>query len=191
MNKTDLRQQFLNQRIALSEADYDRYNQLLKEVFFKYVALESVKVMHSFLPLRKKKEPDTWLILNQIQEQHALIKLSVPKINIQTGLIESFYFREGQPLEENVWGIPEPMGGERVNERDIDLVLVPLLAFDKQGHRVGYGKGYYDRFLKLCRPDCLRIGLSFFEAVDEIRDFQNHDEKLRAVITPKGWISFS
>ena len=63
-------------------------------------------------------------------------------------------------FEKNQYGIPEPIGGVTVDEKDIDIVFIPLLAFDELGNRVGYGKGYYDRFLSKCRKDVLKIGLS-------------------------------
>jgi 5-formyltetrahydrofolate cyclo-ligase len=63
-------------------------------------------------------------------------------------------------------------------------VFIPLLAFDKSGHRVGYGAGYYDRFLSKCKPDCLKVGLSFFEPVDEISDADEFDVKLNHCVTP-------
>ena len=75
-----------------------------------------------------------------------------------------------------------------VNE--IDLVLVPLLAFDKNGYRVGYGKGYYDKFLSNCRPDVIKIGLSFFDAVDEIEDIDDYDLPLNFCVTPQRLYDF-
>ena len=65
-----------------------------------------------------------------------------------------------------------------------DLIIVPLLAVDAQGHRVGYGKGFYDRFLSKCRPDCLKVGLNYFEPDERIVDVGEHDIKLDACVTP-------
>ena len=88
------------------------------------------------------------------------------------------------PMRENRWGIPEPAAGREIAPETIDLVLIPLLAFDRKGHRVGYGKGYYDRFLKRCRGDCMKLGLSFFEPVDSIYDAGEHDVPLDLCVTP-------
>ena len=65
------------------------------------------------------------------------------------------------------------------------MVLVPLLAFDSKGYRVGYGKGFYDRFLKQCRNDCVKIGLSYFEPIDAINDAGEFDVPLDFCITPQ------
>jgi 5-formyltetrahydrofolate cyclo-ligase len=64
------------------------------------------------------------------------------------------------------------------------MVLIPLLAFDQTGQRVGYGKGYYDRFLANCRPDCIKTGLSFFPAEDKITDTNTFDIAMDFCITP-------
>jgi len=87
-------------------------------------------------------------------------------------------------IEQNSWGIPEPLGGVRVDEQEIDLVFVPLLVFDEMGYRVGYGKGYYDRFLSKCRSDIQKVGLSFFEPIAQISDRDAYDIPLTAGITP-------
>ena len=78
------------------------------------------------------------------------------------------------------------MGVELIDEKEIDLVLVPLLCFDKKGFRVGYGKGFYDRFLSKCRSDVLKIGLSYFKPVEKIEDVRDFDVALDYCITPKG-----
>ena len=68
---------------------------------------------------------------------------------------------------------------------EVDVVLVPGLAFDEGGHRVGYGRGFYDRFLALCRPDCLKVGLSYFEPISQITDIHAGDIRLDLLITPE------
>jgi 5-formyltetrahydrofolate cyclo-ligase len=63
---------------------------------------------------------------------------------------------------------------------------------DSTGHRIGYGKGYYDRFLRTCRPECKKIGLSFFEVMEEtIADAGEHDIPLDACITPTQLVQFT
>jgi 5-formyltetrahydrofolate cyclo-ligase len=69
-------------------------------------------------------------------------------------------------------------------------VLVPLLIFDRQGHRVGYGKGFYDRFLRRCGPETRRIGISLFDGIDKISDVHSSDETLHQCITPEAIITF-
>ena len=71
-------------------------------------------------------------------------------------------------LVKNVWDIAEPTPDEHVKAGEIDVVVAPLLCFDQQGHRVGFGKGFYDRFMARCRPDCLKVGLSYVPPLDEI-----------------------
>jgi len=72
-----------------------------------------------------------------------------------------------------------------VSESEIDLIFVPLLAFDETGNRVGYGKGFYDKFLTKCRPDAIKVGLSYFEAIDRISDSEQFDIPLNYCITPQ------
>ncbi|HMT07236.1 MAG TPA: 5-formyltetrahydrofolate cyclo-ligase, partial [Pyrinomonadaceae bacterium] len=92
---------------------------------------------------------------------------------------------------ESSFGIREPQTGNVVPLADIDCVLVPLLAFDMFGERVGYGGGFYDRFLSECRPDCLKTGLSLFPPVDLISDTNENDIKLDMVITPDAVFEFN
>jgi 5-formyltetrahydrofolate cyclo-ligase len=70
------------------------------------------------------------------------------------------------------------------------MVLVPLLALDKSGHRVGYGKGFYDKFLAECRIRCQRIGISLFQPIDMIEDVGEDDITLTHCLTPSGVLKF-
>ena len=77
------------------------------------------------------------------------------------------------------------MDGIEITPEKLDVIFIPLLGFDKQGNRVGYGKGYYDRFLHQCKPEALKIGLSFFEAETTlIQDTTEHDVPLDVCVTP-------
>ena len=90
----------------------------------------------------------------------------------------------------NELGITEPKTGAVVLPEQIDMVLVPLLVFDLSGYRVGYGKGYYDRFLEKCREDCLLVGLSYFEPIENISDTHEFDIPLTLGITPTSVYEF-
>ena len=71
----------------------------------------------------------------------------------------------------------------QIQDNQIEVVFIPLLVFDEKGHRVGYGKGFYDTFLKNC-PNAIKIGLSFFEAEAKIDDHKAYDIPMNYCITP-------
>jgi 5-formyltetrahydrofolate cyclo-ligase len=184
MTKKELRKIYLKKRIGLSDAEFERLNEQLCEHFFSAVKLKGVHVLHTFLPIRKTKEVNTWLIIERLQKDFPNVKISIPKINNHTSELENYYLEGPGQLKNNTWEIPEPVKGVPTPNDRIDAVLVPLLAFDKQGHRLGYGRGFYDRFLASCRPDCLKIGLSFFEEEEKIDDISEKDVALDLVVTP-------
>jgi len=184
MNKKEIRSNYLKLRLALSDLEYQELNKKLCTLFFSSIDLSGITVIHLFLPIVSKKEPDTWLILDRLQQDFPRVRISIPKMNGENGLIH-FYFEGRNQIKINAWGIPEPQSGEITPPGKIDLVIVPLLAFDQNGNRTGYGKGFYDIFLKQCRKDCKKIGLSFFDPIDEISDINLNDVILTHCITPK------
>ncbi|MBX2957764.1 MAG: 5-formyltetrahydrofolate cyclo-ligase [Cyclobacteriaceae bacterium] len=184
MTKQELRKVYLEKRMALSEAEYQQLNYRLCENFFTHIDLSFKKVIHTFLPLVEKREPDTWLIVDRIRREFPHIRISIPRVDTETDQLENFYFEGLHQLKKNNWGILEPQQGIPTPPKKIDIVLVPLLAFDKQGNRVGYGKGYYDKFLATCNPSCAFVGISLFSPVDRIEDIHSNDFLLSSTITP-------
>jgi 5-formyltetrahydrofolate cyclo-ligase len=85
----------------------------------------------------------------------------------------------------NEWGIPEPIHQQLFNPQNIDLIIIPLLAFDLKGHRIGYGRGFYDKFLEACQPTVLKIGLSFDDPIEDILAIESHDKPLDYVVCPE------
>lgn len=190
MTKAELRETYLKKRRALSEKEYSMLSHSLYEKFVSHFDMESIKVLHTYLPLAKNKEPDTWILIDWIGVKFPEIKVSLPRINYDTEALDSVYFDDRFQLQVNKWGLEEPLKGVPTSPREIDVVIVPLLAFDINGNRVGYGKGYYDKFLATCRADCRRVGLSFFEPVEEISDIDAYDIPLNYCITPTEFYTF-
>lgn len=183
MTKAELRKLYLQKRQGIGEGRYQQLNLLLYNAFFTSIDVSFIKTIHVFLPIRKKNEPDTWLIIDRIRREFPHIRLVLPKINL-SGAMENIYFEGLHQLEKNTWDIEEPRHGVPALVEKIDLVLVPLLCYDAKGNRVGYGKGYYDSFLKDCNPTCKKIGISFFETPEVIDDINDNDVPLDAVLTP-------
>ena len=101
-----------------------------------------------------------------------------------------FLLTDNTKIKKNEYNIPEPVDGIEVPSKKIDVVFVPLLAYDKKGNRVGYGKGFYDKFLSECKPDVIKIGLSFFEPEELIADIFEGDIKLDYCVSPNGFYQF-
>lgn len=183
MDKKTLRKEALAKRLALSSKDYWYLNDLLLEQI-KAFDWSRVNYLHLFLPIKEKKEVDTFEILSYFKHHFPQIKIIIPRCNFNNHTLENVVFDyEHTVLIKSKHHIPEPLYGKIINENLIDVVLVPLLAFDSKGNRVGYGAGFYDRFLKKCRPETLKIGLSLFGPISETIEIDEFDIKLTHCIT--------
>jgi len=184
MKKAELRTHCLEQRSSLSVDQAFAASRKIADHFFDSVDLTAVKRFHSYIPIEKFREIDTLPIFRHIWDRYPAIDTLAPRLNFDSGEIESVPFRAETELIENKWGIREPGRESAVDARDIDLAVVPLLCFDDRGHRVGYGRGFYDRFLAKCRVDCNKVGLSFFGPAERIEGIGDHDMALDVIITP-------
>ena len=185
MTKSDLRKIYLAKQKNLSAFERNQNSLQIIERFFSGFDLSKANLLHCFLPIERTNEIDTKPLFQKIWREFPHIETLVPRVNFQTNEIENLKFTSDTKLVKNVWKISEPSHDEIVETEKIDLVLVPLLCFNPKGFRVGYGKGFYDKFLKNCRADCLKIGLSYFESVAEIVDVREFDVRLDFCVTPK------
>jgi len=175
MHKSDLREKYKKLRETLS-------NELIEDLSLQIAnkALElpiwNHTYYHIFLPIAKKKEVNSECILHILQGKDKSIV--VPKVNFASGSMTHFLLQENTAFSISKYGISEPVSGIEIPPNQINVVFVPLLAYDKHGNRVGYGKGFYDRFLANCNPESIFIGLSFFEPeegiISEITDIPLH-----------------
>lgn len=184
MTKLELRNIYKEKRKELSIHAIEKFNDLIL-INFQKSELPFINCVHTYLPSLKLAEPDTAKIIRYLEFKNPLLKIAIPKIDIHTAKMIHYHFDEEIEMITNAYGIDEPKDGELISEKEIDLVLIPLLAFDKKGYRVGYGKGYYDRFLSHCNPLVIKAGLSFFEPLDEIEDINGFDIPLNFCVTPQ------
>lgn len=185
MQKSELRRHMLQLRRALSAEEVQRRSQQIAEQFFSRFALKAGQTVHVFLPILKNNEVNTWLIINRLRQQHPEVRVAVPVTDMAQNILTHHHLTDEAVLIENKWGIPEPQNAHIIHAPEVDIVLIPLLAFDEAGHRVGYGKGFYDRFLADCRPNVLKVGLSLEPPVKRIADPNPFDVPLDAVVMSK------
>ena len=189
MKKSEARKIFSAQRSALKPLEVNTKQDLLL-ILFQQLILPKCSIVHAYLPLYERNEPDPTPLLDFMHFRQPGMQVAYAKIVPNNFSMLHFLQDDEMFFEKNQYGIPEPIGGIAVKETDIDIVFIPLLAFDKSGNRVGYGKGYYDRFLSKCRKDAMKIGLSFFPPVDSIEDVDFFDKKLDFCITPESVYAF-
>ena len=186
MTKSELRKFYLERRRSLFAEEMADKSLQIADRFFKRFDLSNLANLHCFIPIKKFNEIDTSLIYKKVWTDFPTVRTIVPRVNRESGEMGNFVFTAETELIKNEWGIREPWSGKAVDAGAIDMVLVPLLCFDERGYRVGYGKGFYDKFLARCRPDCLKIGLSYFPPVPKIADVGGHDVMLDVFVTPIG-----
>jgi 5-formyltetrahydrofolate cyclo-ligase len=187
MNKKELRIKYKTLRSQLSENDLEEMSLAIANGVLTLPIWEKT-YFHIFLPITEHKEVNTEYILHLLSGKDKEIVVS--KSNFETRNMTHFLLTDNTKIKKNQYNIPEPVDGLEVPTSKINVVFVPLLAFDKTGHRAGYGKGFYDKFLTECKPETLKIGLSFFEPEEIIEDVFENDVKLDYCVTPNGVYRF-
>jgi 5-formyltetrahydrofolate cyclo-ligase len=205
MNKKELRQKYKAMRNQLSEEDLEEMSLAIANKLLRLPIWDKT-YFHLFLPITENKEVNTEFILHLLSGKDKEIIISKSNFGSsdseqaqQTREMTHFLLTDNTKIKKNQYNIPEPVDGLEVPSSKIEVVFVPLLAFDKSGHRVGYGKGFYDQFLKECSEtsgsklakQTIKIGLSCFEAEEQIEDVFENDVKLDYCVTPNEVYQFS
>jgi len=165
ISKSVLRKKYTALRNALSEEEVHDLSLKIANMALQLPIWDATNY-HLFLPISEKKEVNTEYLLHILYGKDKTV--IVPKADFETGEMLHYILQENTKLSRSKYGISEPVSGITVNPENIEVVFVPLLSFDKTGNRIGYGKGFYDRFLAKCSPKTKIIGLSFFASEDKI-----------------------
>lgn len=186
MTKSECRKLYKAKRQELSDAQMTKMDDLLL-IQFQQLPVDIPALVMTYAPVELFKEFDPQLITDYCYFKNPAQQLFYPVMKELNGehFLQSVIVDDDTAFVVNKYGIEEPIDGLDMFASEIDLVIVPLLCFDKKGYRVGYGKGYYDRFLKQCRKDCIKVGFSYFEPIDKIEDVDQYDIKLDFCITPE------
>jgi len=187
VKKSELRVLYKTLRKELSLKDVDDLSLQIANSVLKLPIWEH-SFFHVFLTIESLKEVLTEPIISILSGKDKHIVVS--KSDFKTRTMSHVLLQDNTILKPNSRNIPEPENGISINNAQIEVVFLPLVAFDKKGNRVGYGKGFYDAFLKNCSKDTIKIGLSFFEAETVIHDVELHDVPLDYCVTPNKIYTF-
>ncbi|MBE7169646.1 MAG: 5-formyltetrahydrofolate cyclo-ligase [Williamsia sp.] len=183
MIKEELRKIYRKKRAELTPAEMNRLDDLLL-IRFQQWPLAPINTLLSFRPIEGRGEVNTHLITDYLLFRMPGLQIAYPVMDKEGFNFQALLTDGETQYKRNAFGIEEPVHAEPVDPTELDAVLVPLLISDMKGYRVGYGKGYYDRFLYECRTDVLKIGFSYFEPVDQIDDIHQFDIPLSICVTP-------
>ncbi len=194
MNKKDLRKKYKALRQQLTEEQIeDKSLAIANRLLQLGITVDGIDIweqtyFHLFLTIEEQKEVDTEFILQILAGKDK--EIVVAKSNFETLEMTNYLLTDNTKFQKNEYNIYEPVDGIEVPTSKIDVVFVPLLAYDTKGNRVGYGKGFYDNFLAKCKEDVIKIGLSFFEPEESIADVFETDIRLDYCVTPMTLYSF-
>ncbi|WP_288462052.1 5-formyltetrahydrofolate cyclo-ligase [uncultured Chryseobacterium sp.] len=187
MLKAELRKKYMQKRKALSIDEAFLLSEKVFKNFIEYFKPSQNQKIHIFIPIEKFREVNTQIFVSYFLSRK--IRVFVPKI-VDTRLISVEIFADSK-FELNNWGISEPVSDEDSGILDFDFVITPLLYCDRQGNRVGYGKGFYDGFFETLSEKTKKIGVNYFNPEENIDDVWENDIPLDYLVTPDAVLSFS
>jgi 5-formyltetrahydrofolate cyclo-ligase len=183
MHKKEARKIYRQKRDAMPIIEKLKWDDLIL-IQLQTIELPFLSLVLSFYPLEDRNELDTFIITDYLHFRNPALRIAYPKTDPATNTMKAIGCTADTSFEVNEYNIPEPVHDDEIDPAEIDLVLIPLLAFDKKGFRVGYGKGFYDRFLKNCNDHCIKLGLSYFDPIESIEGTDEYDVPLDLCITP-------
>jgi 5-formyltetrahydrofolate cyclo-ligase len=179
MDKQALRKEIREKKRAMTEEQIVAASERLGELFLASDAYKQAKTIYGYLPYNQEVRTVPML-------QQALLegkKVAVPKCYGDE--MRFIYLDDLSKVEKGYCGIPEPIDDEPIADDKTALVLMPGLAFDPQGHRMGYGGGFYDKFLEQ-EPNHPTIALCYdFQMFDHL-ETEDHDIPVDTVLWAKG-----
>ena len=188
MKKDIVRKTYLKKRQELSSSKFEEDSSRLIQNTIELIRKYELKCIHCFLPIHTKDEINTTPIIQYCWKNN--IKVVVPVSNFEEGTMRNAAFSPDTKTKQTKYNITEPIDPIWIENDNIDLVITPLLAFDTKGYRVGYGKGFYDRFFASLHKDVKKIGISLFSPCEVVEDINEHDVPLTCCVTPNKNYSF-
>lgn len=184
MIKKELRKIYKEQRLSITSKDKLKWDDLML-IQFQQFDFGNAETLLTYWPMAHSNEPNTHLFSSYLRHTIPNLQMAYPVVDLTTETMQAVLINEDTVYHTSAYGITEPKEGVAINAIEIDIVFVPQLICDEQGYRVGFGKGYYDKFLAHCRIDCLTIGFNYFNPINKIDDVNEFDIPLNYCITPQ------
>lgn len=177
--KEELRRTLLERRKSISEPDYYGASADIIEQLKRQQEYQNARTIHSYVSINERREVETRELIKEMLFKGK--KVVVPITDFENGMLTHIQLGSFDDLEPNKWGVLEPSGGEQVSTDELELVIVPMVGADGRCNRIGYGEGFYDRFLK--KVSCPKIGLIFERNVVEEIPVEDFDIPLDKIVT--------
>ena len=177
MTKASLRDISLKLRLEMTHQRVIDLSKQIEKHLMTTKTYEGAAMIFSYSPFR-----------NEVFVDQAIVNkpYALPKIG-RGGQMDFYEVRDQSTLIKHKFGMKEPQVGDIVIPGPKDIILVPGACFDTMGYRIGYGGGYYDRYLQK-HPDSIKIGLTFDAFLYDVIPSEAHDQVLDFIITEKGII---
>lgn len=177
--KQQIREKLLARRKSLPEKHYLQKSKQIYERLKNLDEFKQANFVHCYVSINKRREVNTHPLLKEMLQ--AGKNVAVPFTQIEKGTLRHIQLKHFEDLESNRWGVLEPGEGDEIHPGKLDLVIVPMVGGDLNKNRIGYGKGFYDRFL--AKTNCPKIGLLFEECLVERLPAERFDVRLNKVVT--------
>jgi len=179
ISKKKIRKKLLAKRLSLVQREIDFSNKKIVRKLQKMAEFKKAKIVLTYHPIHN--EIDATDLISKTKKIFVL-----PRICTKSNRLHCHKVANVEELKTGKFNIKEPSTKHPVIARNkIDLVLTPGIAFDKNGHRIGYGKGYFDKLFKTLSTDCIKIALAYdFQIIDNI-PAEKHDQKVDFIVTEK------
>ena len=180
--KNKLRQQLLAQRSNISEGDFARWSEQITSKLKSQAAFNQAETVHCYVSMNERREVNTHPLIKQMLAGSK--KVVVPITQIDSGTLRHTPLHAFDNLKANDWGVLEPPYQHDISVDFLDLVIVPMVGGDREGNRIGYGEGFYDRFLS--EVECPKMGLLFECCLVDHIPTESFDVPLDSIITENG-----
>lgn len=182
--KDALREKVLSQRSGIPEDEWLKKSDQIIQHLEKTDLYKKAQTVHTYISMNDRREVCTDSLIEILLNKKK--KVVVPITNFSDTSLTHSELESLTDLYKNKWGVREPESVKPVDIDEIDVVIVPMVAADRKGNRLGYGKGFYDRFL--ARANAVKVGLIFEAFLFEEIPVESFDEKLDVIISEEGVI---
>lgn len=180
-DKDSVREELIARRNEITEQQHREWSDRIIQTLKVQSEFQEAKTVHCYVSMNKRREVDTHSMLKELVDSQK--QVAVPVMEFGSNRLHHHRLKSFEELVPNDWGVPEPVNIRPIQPTEFDLIIVPMAGGDEQCNRMGYGKGYYDRFLK--EAECPAIGLSYECTILPSIPADSHDVALTRIITEK------